>query len=230
MPTTTTNFSLNKPLVNDAVDEDLWGGQLNTNMDSIDDRLTPTGAIIMFAGTTAPNADWLLCDGAAVSRTTFSALFALVSTSFGVGDGSTTFNVPDLRGRTPIGLDNLGSSSANRITDANADNLNSTGGGDEDDTSTISGSVSSHTLTSGEMPAHIHTLARAGGGSFGAGPATGASSSTGILNFQTIINQPLITTTSTGGGGGHVHSDTFAVSGTAKNTQPWLALGAIIKT
>ena len=226
MPTTTTNFSLNKPLVNDPVDEDLWGSQLNTNMDSIDDRLTPTGAIIMFAGTTAPNADWLLCDGAAVSRTTFSALFALVSTSFGVGDGSTTFNVPDLRGRTPIGLDNLGSSSANRITDANADSLNSTGGGDEDDTSTISGSVSSHTLTSGEMPAHTHDT----GTRKPAGSPQGTGATKLVGTQPSTETNPAMLTNSTGGGGGHVHADTFAISGSGLNTQPWLALGAIIKT
>ena len=220
MPTQTTNFSLNKPLVNDPVDEDLWGGQLNTNMDNIDNRLVPTGTISMFAGTTAPNADWLLCDGAAVSRTTFSALFALVSTSFGVGDGSTTFNVPDLRGRTPIGLDNLGSSSANRITDANADSLNSTGGGDEDDTSTISGSVSSHTLSLAESPPHTHGMFDTGGGSRGRlFDLTGSNAVAGSTAME-----------SAGGGAGHTHADTFAISGSGLNTQPWLALGAIIKT
>jgi len=218
MVTSTTNFSLNKPAVNSATDEDLWGAQLNTNMDTIDDRLVPTGTVSMYAGTTAPNADWLLCDGSAVSRTTYATLFALVSTSFGIGDGSTTFNVPDLRGRAAIGLDNLGSSSANRITDSNADSLNSTGGGDEDDTSTISGSVSSHTLTVAEMPAHTHDNGIAGGGSLSRlFDASSSDSSTAASR-------------STGGGGGHVHNDTFAISGTGTNTQPWLALGAIIKT
>lgn len=218
MPTITTNFSLNKPLVNDPVDEDLWGSQLNTNMDSIDNRLVPTGTISMFAGTTAPNADWLLCDGAAVSRTTFSALFALVSTSFGIGDGSTTFNVPDLRGRTPVGLDNLGSSSANRITDANADSLNNTGGGDEDEQASISGSVSSHILTISQMPAHTHDNGVGGGGALSRLFDSDAVS-------QTIASE------STGGGAGHTHNDTFALSSsTGDNLPPWLALGAIIKT
>ncbi len=57
----------------------------------------PIGTILSFGGTTAPKG-YLLCNGAAVSRTDYSALFAVIGTSFGAGDGSTTFNVPDLRG------------------------------------------------------------------------------------------------------------------------------------
>lgn len=60
------------------------------------------GVIQMFAGATPP-AGWLLCDGSAVSRTTYATLFAAIGTTWGVGDGSTTFNLPDLRGRAPIG-------------------------------------------------------------------------------------------------------------------------------
>ncbi len=63
----------------------------------------PTGAILAFSAATAPSG-YLLCDGAAVSRTTYAALFALIGASYGAGDGSTTFNVPDLRGRPPVGL------------------------------------------------------------------------------------------------------------------------------
>jgi microcystin-dependent protein len=63
----------------------------------------PTGAIQAFGGSSAP-ADWLICDGAAVSRTTYSTLFGVVATLYGAGDGSTTFNVPDLRGRTMVGF------------------------------------------------------------------------------------------------------------------------------
>jgi microcystin-dependent protein len=57
----------------------------------------PAGSITMFAGSSAPSG-WLLCDGSAVSRTTYAALFAIVSTTYGAGDGSTTFNLPDTRG------------------------------------------------------------------------------------------------------------------------------------
>jgi len=62
------------------------------------------GAIVAYGGSAAPSG-WLLCDGAAVSRTTFSALFAVCGTQFGAGDGSTTFNVPNLKGRVVVGID-----------------------------------------------------------------------------------------------------------------------------
>lgn len=66
----------------------------------------PSGAVSAFAGTTAPTG-WLLCDGSAVSRTTYSVLFAAIGTSCGSGDGSTTFNLPDYRGRFLRGVDGV---------------------------------------------------------------------------------------------------------------------------
>jgi microcystin-dependent protein len=65
-------------------------------------QLVPTGALIPFAGTVAPTG-FLFCDGSAVSRTTYATLFGKISTTWGAGDGSTTFNLPDLRGRFPVG-------------------------------------------------------------------------------------------------------------------------------
>jgi len=62
----------------------------------------PAGAIIMFGGATAPSG-YLLCDGSRVSRTSFNTLFAVIGTTYGAGDGGTTFNLPDLRGRVPVG-------------------------------------------------------------------------------------------------------------------------------
>jgi len=59
---------------------------------------------------------WLLCYGQAVSRTTYSALFSAIGTAWGAGDGSTTFNIPDLRGRVLAGLDSMGGTSANRLS------------------------------------------------------------------------------------------------------------------
>lgn len=62
----------------------------------------PTGSIVAYGGIAAPSG-WLLCQGAAVSRTTYAALFAILGTAYGVGDGSTTFNLPDLQQRFPLG-------------------------------------------------------------------------------------------------------------------------------
>jgi microcystin-dependent protein len=68
-------------------------------------KLLPAGLILPFGGATPP-AGWLACDGAAVSRTTYADLFATLSTNYGVGDGSTTFNLPDMRGEFIRGADN----------------------------------------------------------------------------------------------------------------------------
>lgn len=64
--------------------------------------LVPTGAIMPYGGSSAP-ANFLLCDGAAVSRATYSILFGIIGTAFGVGDGSSTFNLPNLKNRIPMG-------------------------------------------------------------------------------------------------------------------------------
>lgn len=64
----------------------------------------PTGGIIPYGGSTAPTG-WLLCDGAAVSRSTYADLFAIIGTTFGAGNGSTTFNLPNLTGKFPQGVD-----------------------------------------------------------------------------------------------------------------------------
>ena len=63
----------------------------------------PTGSVVDFASNSIPNG-WLLCDGSAISRTTHASLFNAIGTTYGVGDGSTTFNLPDCRGRSSIGL------------------------------------------------------------------------------------------------------------------------------
>jgi len=72
----------------------------------------PTGSVQAYAASTAPSG-WLLCDGSQVSRTTYATLFALIGTTYGVGDGSTTFNIPDMRERIPIGLGTQNTLSAN---------------------------------------------------------------------------------------------------------------------
>ena len=79
--------------------------------------LIPIGVILPFAASSAP-IGYLLCYGQAVSRTTYAALFAIIGTAYGVGDGSTTFNVPDLRGRAIAGSDVMGGVGAGRLTAA----------------------------------------------------------------------------------------------------------------
>jgi microcystin-dependent protein len=71
----------------------------------VDDTLV--GLVLPYAGSSAPSG-WLLCQGQAISRTTYAALYALCGTTYGVGDGSTTFNIPDLRGRLPVGIGSSG--------------------------------------------------------------------------------------------------------------------------
>lgn len=65
-------------------------------------QATPIGSLTAFAGSTAPNG-WLLCDGSAVSRTTYAALFAICGTTYGAGNGTTTFNLPNLADKMPVG-------------------------------------------------------------------------------------------------------------------------------
>lgn len=94
----------------------------------------PVGCIVPFTSDTVPE-NWLLCDGQAVSRTDYALLFSRIGTTYGVGDGSTTFNLPDLRGRVAVGKDS---------TQTEFDNLGETGG------------EKTHTLTVDEMPSHNH--------------------------------------------------------------------------
>lgn len=108
----------------------------------------PIGTIVPFTGTTAPT-NWLICDGSEISRTTYEDLFTKIGTSFGEGNGTDTFNLPDLRGRIPIGA-------GSNDNDTHNFALGSTGGEYE------------HTLTVAEMPSHKHNLtwydAGSGGG------------------------------------------------------------------
>jgi microcystin-dependent protein len=126
--------------------------------------LTPTGAMLIWPTDTAPTG-FLLCYGQAVNRTTYSILFGVIGTTFGVGDSSTTFNVPDMRGRFPLGQDDLGGTGADRVTAVNADAVGLAAG-----TETHAHTTGDVTLTAAQsgVPAHTHTIpdyTAAGGGS-----------------------------------------------------------------
>lgn len=94
----------------------------------------PIGQIELWGTNSAPD-DFLLCQGQAVSRSTYSALFAIISTTYGTGDGSTTFNLPNLQGKVPVGRNS---------SDTDFDTLGETGG------------AKTHTLTEAQMPVHTH--------------------------------------------------------------------------
>ena len=162
--------------------------------------IMPTGALMPYAGTSAPTG-FLLCYGQAISRSTYADLFSAISTTYGTGDGSSTFNLPDLRGRVVAGQDDMGGSSADRLTDQtgglNGDTLGDTGGSE------------THTLSTAQMPAHTHTVAaqqQVGGDSTNRGGS-------GQLGAAATI-----TTSSTGSGSAH------------NNVQPTIILNYIIKT
>lgn len=122
---------------------------------------TPAGSLMPYAGSSAPTG-WLLCYGQPVSRTTYAALFTALGTTYGVGDGSTTFNLPDLRGRVIAGKDDMGGTSANRLTDL-TDGLDGDvlgdAGGTESNTLDRS-ALPNITLTTDSQGAHRHYMFR----------------------------------------------------------------------
>ena len=103
-----------------------------------------------------PGAGWLLCYGQAISRADYSLLFTAIGTANGAGNGTTTFNVPDLRGRTIVGLDNMGGSAANRIT--------SGGSGIAGTTLGAVGGTETHTLSTAQLASHTHSVPSGGAG------------------------------------------------------------------
>lgn len=106
----------------------------------------PIGAVLDYSGITAP-AGFLLPYGQAISRVTYAAYFSIVGTTYGSGDGVTTFNMPDLRGRSIAGLDNMGGVSAGRLSAS----FTSTSPGN-------SGGEATHLLVGAEMPVHTHDV------------------------------------------------------------------------
>lgn len=167
-----------------------------------------SGMLMPYAAATAPTG-WLLCFGQAISRSTYADLFAVVSTTYGIGDGSTTFNVPDFRGRSAFGKDDMGGTAASRLTSAGSGVAGATlgtGGGDQ------LTQLHTHTVTD---PGHNHTyntkssLAVQSGNTtdcwIGSATATTSTATTGITNAN-------------------------YGSGTSQNVPPALVVTYIIKT
>ena len=172
----------------------------------------PTGTVSAFAGSAAPTG-YALCDGSAVNRTVQAALFSVIGTTYGIGDGSTTFNLPDLRGRVVAGL-------GESLLGATADELG-------DDNGLIA-NTKEHTLLETELPAHDHFTLNNNAGNSGNSVDTtnSASFSTsfgGDSSYQMaaptadpVANIGLSSET----GGGLAHP----------NVQPTIILNYIIKT
>jgi microcystin-dependent protein len=183
-------------------------------------NLVPLGGILPFAGATAPTG-WLLCDGTAVSRVTYKDLFAVVGVTYGVGDGSTTFALPDLRQRFPLGKAASGTGATLGEHGGSIDHTHAVPGLSVPGltvpglsvpalsipTRSVSGSTG--TGTSGDESAHVHGI--------GVVPViavpTGVEqvgSSTGDVGLETQNGN------ATGPGSGHSHSvPSLSVSGTA---------------
>ena len=178
--------------------------------------VNPAGAIVMYGATTAPTG-YLLCDGSAISRTTYAALFSAISTSYGTGDGSSTFNVPNLQSRFPIGYDG-GSSYGLAAT-----------GGATTASYTPAGTNSGTSLTEAQIPSHTHDTWGSGWptGSWTGG--TGTTQSSVTQGSGSLVSTSTLRTLATGSGTTHTH--TFAGSAaTIATLSPYLVVNYIIKT
>jgi microcystin-dependent protein len=164
----------------------------------------PVGTIMQYAGSTAPTG-YLLCDGTAYSRSVYSELFALIGTSYGVGDGSTTFNVPNLKGRVPVGRD---------AAQAEFDVLAEAGG------------AKAHALSTVEMPSHTHVV-RADGSEAGWGNQIYTDWNSGGGN--THARGGVLLTGGTSAVGNPYYAAATGSGGAHNNLQPYLTVNYIIK-
>lgn len=171
----------------------------------------PIGQVISFAGSSAPFR-WLLCDGTAVSRTTYAALFAIIGTSYGAGNGSSTFNLPNLKGRTIVGVD---------TAQTEFDTLGEVGGA-----KTVnlqhSHTVNSHTHSISADGSHYHDAA--GGGLQGGGNTAFTATSPGHVDTSSSGSH-----SHSGATGGSAPGTNNALSTTQSVLNPYIALNYIIR-
>jgi microcystin-dependent protein len=174
---TTAYAGLTKPTV--GADSNAWGGLLNADLDIIDSFLrtiVPSGTVFSFAGSVGSGvpAGFLLCDGSEVSRTTYAALFAAIGATWGAGNESTTFNLPNLANRflAGVGTDSLGAA-----------------GGAASVTPALSISVGGTALTTDQLPAHSHSATDSGHNHGLSSNTTGASLTDGGHEHSSIDGQ-----------------------------------------
>jgi microcystin-dependent protein len=172
----------------------------------------PLAGGLTYYGPTAPNSAFAFPYGQAISRTTYATLFAIIGTDYGAGDGSTTFTLPDVRGRVEAGKDDMGGSAASRLGGGvlTGTTLGATGGSDVIILSTSQIPSHTHTGTTETVSAdHAHTYSRAeltagqtGGGAFPGFAGTYSSQSTGGMSAN---HTHTFTTDAAGSGGSHIN-------------------------
>lgn len=180
------------------------------------------GEIKLFAGPTAPTG-WLFCYGQAISRTTYARLFSAIGATYGGGDGSSTFNLPDLRGRLPVGRDDMGGSAASRVTSAGSGidgtSLGGVGGAQTVTLATTEIPSHTHTGTTDSDGSHGHTATTDSDGAHDHGGATGSDGShTHSFSATSGAGGTHTHTGTTDSGGSHTHTGTTDSDGAHTHT------------
>lgn len=211
-------------------DNQIIDGALNYLADFVKNYSAMAGTIKMFAGSVAPDG-WLLCNGQAVSRTTYSKLFNVIGTTYGEGDGSTTFNVPDLRGRTPVGV---GTGTA---SDATAHTLGQKAG-TENSSYKPAGTIGGTAITQSQLPAisasvNVRNVANASYNMLTSSTGKFTVAEVGDATNAVALGSPAKKiqklTFSVGSGSTHTHTWS-GTTATINKMQPYLAVNYIICT
>lgn len=191
----------------------------------------PIGAIIDFPGATPPSG-WLLCYGQAVSRATYATLFGIIGTTFGAGDGSTTFNLPDLRGRVVAGVNNMGGESSGRL--GSGAGFSSFGGADPNNRGATAGSEI-HTLTLAQAPTGISSrnpsqpISVSSSQPILFGASNTSQTNGGGVGFNYWAGGSSDFVVSTGSSNDIIVTSTNTSGGPHNNVQPTMVLNKIIK-